>query len=44
VRRAPKEHGTGEWVCVAEEGDLIGEVWMRRSAVEKAATNGLGLQ
>ncbi|KAK3317598.1 hypothetical protein B0T19DRAFT_362797 [Cercophora scortea] len=36
VRRAPKELGIGEWVCVAEEGDPVGEVWMRRSAFEKS--------
>lgn len=33
-RVAPAEYGIGEWVCVAEEGDVIGEVWMRRSVVE----------
>lgn len=33
-RVAPPEHGMGEWVCVAEEGDPIGEVWMRKSAVD----------
>ncbi|KAK3940861.1 hypothetical protein QBC46DRAFT_112348 [Diplogelasinospora grovesii] len=39
VRVAPKEYGIGDWVCVGEEGDPIGEVWMRRSAVEKSVAN-----
>jgi len=34
VRVALKQHGTGEWVCVSEEGDPVGAVWMKRSAVE----------
>lgn len=29
-RRAPKELGVGDWHCVAEPGDPIGEIWMRR--------------
>ncbi|EGX89780.1 hypothetical protein CCM_08033 [Cordyceps militaris CM01] len=29
-RRAPKEYGMGEWQCVAEPGDPIGEIWMRK--------------
>ncbi|RDA96275.1 hypothetical protein CP533_1680 [Ophiocordyceps camponoti-saundersi (nom. inval.)] len=29
VRRAPPEYGIGEWVCVAEHGDPIGEVWRK---------------
>jgi uncharacterized protein (DUF2235 family) len=33
-RVAPPEYGMGEWVCVGEEGDPIGEVWMRRDAVK----------
>ena len=32
-RVAPKEHGIGEWVCVSDKDDAIGEVWMRRDAV-----------
>ncbi|KAK3949466.1 hypothetical protein QBC32DRAFT_400207 [Pseudoneurospora amorphoporcata] len=35
VRFAGREHGIGEWVCVKEEGDPVGEVWMKKSAVEK---------
>ncbi|CAI6095005.1 unnamed protein product [Clonostachys chloroleuca] len=31
VRHAPEEHGIGEWVCVAEKGDAIGEIWMRKN-------------
>ncbi|KAJ2894180.1 hypothetical protein MKZ38_007882 [Zalerion maritima] len=30
-RVAPEEHGIGDWVCVAEEGDPIGEVWMKKT-------------
>ncbi|KAJ3498263.1 hypothetical protein NLG97_g1260 [Lecanicillium saksenae] len=29
-RTAPKELGMGEWECVAEPGDPIGEIWMRK--------------
>lgn len=29
-RRAPPEMGTGEWDCVQEPDDPIGEVWVRR--------------
>ncbi|TQV91927.1 hypothetical protein V2A60_005978 [Cordyceps javanica] len=29
-RIAPKEFGIGEWHCVAEPGDPIGEIWMRK--------------
>ncbi|KAM3530275.1 hypothetical protein NHJ13051_001494 [Beauveria bassiana] len=29
-RRAPKHLGMGEWRCVAEPGDPIGEIWMRK--------------
>ncbi|OAR00918.1 hypothetical protein LLEC1_00615 [Akanthomyces lecanii] len=31
LRRAPKELGMGEWRCVAEPGDPIGEIWMRKT-------------
>jgi uncharacterized protein (DUF2235 family) len=30
-RVAPKEHGMGEWKCVAEEGDPVGEIWVKKS-------------
>ncbi|KAH8899928.1 hypothetical protein GQ53DRAFT_869172 [Thozetella sp. PMI_491] len=30
IRVAPKEHGIGEWVCVANEGDMVSEVWMKK--------------
>ncbi|CAK7275506.1 hypothetical protein SEPCBS119000_006723 [Sporothrix epigloea] len=30
-RLAPAHYGMGEWECVAEEGDPIGELWMRKS-------------
>lgn len=32
IRRAPPEYGIGEWVCVAEPGDPIGEIWMKKGA------------
>ncbi|KAK3486912.1 uncharacterized protein B0T23DRAFT_236865 [Neurospora hispaniola] len=43
VRVAGKEYGIGEWVCVKEEGDPVGEVWMKKSALEKAAREAAGL-
>ncbi|RFU77072.1 short chain dehydrogenase reductase family [Trichoderma arundinaceum] len=30
IRVAPEEYGIGEWVCVQEEGDPIGEIWVRK--------------
>jgi type VI secretion system (T6SS) phospholipase Tle1-like effector len=30
MRRAPEEHGIGEWVCVAGRGDMVDELWERR--------------
>jgi hypothetical protein len=30
IRVAPEEHGLGEWEVLREEGDLIGEVYVRR--------------
>lgn len=30
VRRAPAEYGIGEWICVADAGDPIGEIWVRK--------------
>ncbi|KAH7324744.1 hypothetical protein B0I35DRAFT_348836 [Stachybotrys elegans] len=30
VRKAGAEHGIGEWECVAEPGDPIGEIWVRK--------------
>jgi len=43
IRIAPESCGIGDWVCVGEEGDPVGEVWTKRSAVENAAAAGLGL-
>ncbi|KAG9251514.1 uncharacterized protein F5Z01DRAFT_627301 [Emericellopsis atlantica] len=34
VRHAPKEYGIGEWVCVADEGDPVGEIWMKKDKCE----------
>ncbi len=42
VKVAPKEYGIGEWVCVGEEGDPVGEVWVRKEVVEKKM-GGLGV-
>jgi hypothetical protein len=32
VRHAPRDYNEvlGDWVCVADRGDPIGEIWMRR--------------
>lgn len=30
VRKAPAHHGIGDWECVSEEGDPIGEIWARK--------------
>ena len=35
VRRVPEKYGIGDWVCVAEPGDAIGEIWMRRKDAEQ---------
>jgi len=35
VRRAPKSAGIGEWEVLREEGSLVGEVLVKRVAVEK---------
>ena len=29
VKRAPKSAGTGDWLLVKEEGDAVGECWVR---------------
>ncbi|KAK8076498.1 hypothetical protein PG994_003770 [Apiospora phragmitis] len=31
MRRAPEDYGMGEWECVAEEGDPVGEVWVKKT-------------
>ena len=33
-RLAPREHGMGEWECVQNEGDPVGEVWVKKQAQE----------
>lgn len=30
TRKAPPEYGIGEWLCVAEPGDPVGEIWIRK--------------
>lgn len=30
VRKAGPEHGIGEWECVSEPGDILGEVWVKK--------------
>ncbi|KAG6041172.1 hypothetical protein E4U41_005810 [Claviceps citrina] len=44
VRRARPEDGIGDWICVAEPGDAIGEIWSRRPRGDGSAngTNGCG--
>ncbi|KAL7929371.1 hypothetical protein V8C35DRAFT_315836 [Trichoderma chlorosporum] len=39
MRRAPEEYGIGEWVCVKEEGDPIGEIWERQGDPVKLEIN-----
>lgn len=34
-RVAPAHYGMGEWECIAEEGDPIGEIWMKKSREEE---------
>jgi hypothetical protein len=35
VRVASEEHGVGDWIVIRDEGNLVGEVLMKRSAWEK---------
>lgn len=49
VRQAPAEYGIGDWVCVAEHGDPIGEIWEKKPMEENEngmtganGTNGVG--
>ncbi|KAI1136232.1 hypothetical protein F5Y05DRAFT_405497 [Hypoxylon sp. FL0543] len=30
MRRAPDHHGIGEWECVQDHGDPVGEVWVKK--------------
>ncbi|TGJ84213.1 hypothetical protein E0Z10_g4587 [Xylaria hypoxylon] len=32
TRRAPEEHGIGDWECVGGHGDPVDEVWIKKSA------------
>jgi uncharacterized protein (DUF2235 family) len=36
VRVAPASWGIGEWECVQEPGDPVGEIWMRKGAAKKS--------
>ncbi|KAB5575358.1 hypothetical protein GE09DRAFT_1264622 [Coniochaeta sp. 2T2.1] len=40
VKVAPKDKGIGDWVCVKESGDAVGEVWVRREVMEEAEGRG----
>jgi hypothetical protein len=40
VRFASSEYGIGKWKCLREEGDPVGEVWVRDGRPEKL-TNGI---
>lgn len=31
TRRAPEGYGIGEWMCVQDEGDPVGEVWVKQA-------------
>ena len=35
-RVAPAERGMGDWVCVQDEGDPVGEVWVKKPVAEAA--------
>jgi hypothetical protein len=35
VRKAPAMHGIGDWECVADHGDPVGEIWMRKKKDER---------
>ena len=35
VKRAASQYGIGDWVCVGEHGNPIGEVWTRREQLGK---------
>ncbi|PHH66009.1 hypothetical protein CDD81_534 [Ophiocordyceps australis] len=39
VKRAPAKYGIGEWECVAERGDPVGEIWTRKAGLAEE-TNG----
>ncbi|KAG5799653.1 hypothetical protein H9Q69_001283 [Fusarium xylarioides] len=30
VRKASAQHGIGDWECVADHGDPVGEIWMKK--------------
>ncbi|KAI0454297.1 hypothetical protein F5B21DRAFT_475646 [Xylaria acuta] len=32
IRKAPEEHGIGEWECVEGHGDPVDEVWVKKTA------------
>ncbi|KAI0438500.1 hypothetical protein F4803DRAFT_92238 [Xylaria telfairii] len=32
IRKAPEEHGIGEWECVGGHGDPVDEVWVKKAA------------
>lgn len=34
VKKAPEKYGIGQWHCVAEPGDPIGEIWARKVSVD----------
>lgn len=42
LRSAPAHYGIGAWVCVAEPGDPVGEIWVKRSAAVAGEVNGGG--
>ena len=42
VRKAPPEWGIGEWECVQEPGDPIGEIWTRKQSSASVEKNHSG--
>ncbi|KAG5928850.1 hypothetical protein E4U42_007828 [Claviceps africana] len=42
VRRAKPDDGIGDWICVAEAGDAIGEIWTKRPKGDRNGHGGSG--
>ncbi|KAI1104346.1 hypothetical protein F4804DRAFT_341865 [Jackrogersella minutella] len=37
MRRAPDQYGTGDWECVQDHGDPVGEVWVKKMPSQNGA-------
>lgn len=44
VRKAGPEHGIGEWVCVEQPGDPVGEIWVKKPKKETATDGNNGVE